>query len=241
MKYFVLFLMLAQISQCFSQNYRVTYVIDNFNMNTGKSVDNSTFNSLEIAINEASSNINKVDFFLETNYKTSVFEGEERIALPNDPFNARELIITTVGFSGYVQSDFTEKFQYNQKSVLGKNFIIEKPIESKKWIITDEEYTILGKKCIKASTRETIKNSKGVFYREVDAYFTPDLTLQSGPGSYSGLPGLILKVEVKSKSVNYSISAKSIEKIKSFPLKDFKEKAISQEDFNKLLADRLSY
>ncbi len=50
-----------------------------------------------------------------------------------------------------------------------------------KWKITEERDIILGYPVIKA------------IYKNVEVWFTPDITLPFGPAGYGGLPGLILK------------------------------------------------
>ena len=61
----------------------------------------------------------------------------------------------------------------------------EEPVETPRWIISDETCTILSYPCQKATTR-----FRG---REWTVWFSSAIPLNTGPWKLSGLPGLILK------------------------------------------------
>jgi GLPGLI family protein len=69
-------------------------------------------------------------------------------------------------------------------------FRIEEVLPAYNWTITNEVATIAGLVCKKATTMTTMQPQL-----PVEAWFTDEIPISSGPGSFHGLPGLILKIE----------------------------------------------
>jgi GLPGLI family protein len=67
----------------------------------------------------------------------------------------------------------------------GKEYVYEEPVPKFEWKITPDTLTVLGYKCIKATT--TFRG------RDYEVWFTPFIPIRQGPWKFSGLPGLILK------------------------------------------------
>jgi GLPGLI family protein len=82
-----------------------------------------------------------------------------------------------------------------QFNAFGVFFLITKP--ELKWVIEKEKKKVGEYNCLKATT-EIIVNSKGK-KRVITAWFTPKIPIAFGPLGYSGLPGLILELEVHKK------------------------------------------
>ena len=82
---------------------------------------------------------------------------------------------------------------------LGQDFYVveEKPIPLK-WNILNEKVII--------NNLETIKATTFAFGRKWYAYFAPQYTFHDGPWKFSGLPGLILKVEDEKRSHVFSFT-----------------------------------
>jgi GLPGLI family protein len=106
-------------------------------------------------------------------------------------------------------------------------------MKPKKWKITQETQKIGGYLCYKAIDIEsTNKKKKPV------AWFTPQISINAGPGKIFGLPRLILKIEEYRKSftaIKIELNPKEKIKIK----KPTKGKRMSHEEFKKFL-DRIS-
>lgn len=88
---------------------------------------------------------------------------------------------------------------FKQSNTYGEKLLIEQvPL---KWKITQESKKINKFFCYKATAIKEIVNSKGVFKREITAWFTPEIPFPFGPSEFGGLPGLILEIE--SEKINY--------------------------------------
>ena len=135
---------------------------------------------------------NNTKFSLKFNDSLSSFEVIESLNL-----NTKEKAIEQLR-----QSFFLYKFTFYDK----KSNLLYREIEPKlfivdtlkyEWVITKETKKIDNYLCLKAYVNEKIINSKGeVKIRTTSAWFSPYLPYSYGPMGYSGLPGLILELEL---------------------------------------------
>lgn len=238
-KIYILFALTIYITNSYSQNYEITYNIDEYNLRfPDESKTATSLHTIKSAFSKASQYVKDVDFVLKSNNQTAVFNHENSLNSPNDSFNFTQIIIDDCNLNGTVFSDFTSNIQLVDKEVMGQRFVVKKTINSQKWILTKEQAKVLNKTCFIANRKDSITNSKGLFVRNVKAYYTKDISINAGPGNFCGLPGLVLKVIVTAENVNYSITAASINKRPPFKVKQPKGKTITEEELNKLIAKR---
>ncbi len=76
-----------------------------------------------------------------------------------------------------------------QRDVFEQTYLVQDSLRQLEWRITDETRTIAGFECKKAVT----KICDSVY---VVAFYTDQITVNSGPESFSGLPGMILGLAV---------------------------------------------
>lgn len=92
------------------------------------------------------------------------------------------------------------------------------------WEITNQTKQIGKYTCRQAKAKEKLYSRQGHFYyRDVVAWFAPDIPVSFGPKNYSGLPGLVLQIEDK----EYTLTA---EKINLNPKEDLKIKRVENLD-----------
>lgn len=112
--------------------------------------------------------------------------------------------------------------------VLGN--ISHKPLD---WEIKNETKYIGDQKCYLATATEKLYSRQGhYYYREVNAWFTPDIPLNFGPRNYKGLPGLILQI----KRNDFTLTAM---KINLNPSDDVDIKRVEKND--KIITQEESY
>ena len=97
------------------------------------------------------------------------------------------------------------------KNLINKNVSIKDTIPSFKWSLEDVNQTIAGYNCKKATTIKTV-GSRAI---NITAWYCEDLPISDGPMDYSGLPGMILQIEVEKNTI-----------IKFEKLKYFKDESI---------------
>jgi GLPGLI family protein len=96
---------------------------------------------------------------------------------------------------------YYKNFDLKQYKILftedDKETNIKEILPTFKWTLVDENKTINGYKCKKATTRNTAFNSN----QAIVAWYTEDIPINDGPMHYSGLPGFIIQVEISDITV----------------------------------------
>lgn len=124
-----------------------------------------------------------------------------------------------------------------EKNVFGKDFVITSTRDSISWTITKESKIIAGYTCYKATAEIKVKNAvKEGVKKNVSVWFSPTIPISIGPFDYSGLPGLILEVEVASGFGYITTIATKIElDVENIEIKKpNKGKIVTQEEFDEI-------
>ncbi len=120
-------------------------------------------------------------------------------ALNDLPYTATE---TTVKPSIAIHyKDFNANiYRFESESInqnLAKKVIsIKDSIPEYKWKLFDESQTIAGYLCKKATTTKQIGRSQAI-----TAWYCEDIPIDDGPFDFTGLPGLILQIEIDDRSI----------------------------------------
>ena len=116
---------------------------------------------------------------------------------------------------------------------MGKTFLIEDKNPKLPWKLETDTKEILGYNCRKATAE--IDN------RKVEAWFTSELSVPSGPASYFGLPGMILELKSEGERGGNHIQATAIqmEKLEEGQIeKPKKGKKVSREEYQKIVEQK---
>ncbi|HLO55858.1 MAG TPA: GLPGLI family protein [Saprospiraceae bacterium] len=165
-----------------------------------------------------------------------------------DTNKGQDYILTYVdSMSIYLEKESDENFGYNWSDdpdiilrnhsakstkdirfLLGKKYLIEDDMPRYKWKILNELKDVAGYVCMKAETRDTVNNIV------VEAWFTDKIPFRGGPEGFSGLPGMILALDMNIDDVN--IVATKVE-LSETPIvlpipKKMKGKATTYQDYN---------
>lgn len=160
----------------------------------------------------------------ESLYKT--YEGAEDETIEHEEGDGMmRMVIKRPDYRIYKNLGNSEKLV--KQEFFGRNFLIKESPDKMNWKITAEQKKILDYTCMKAVYQDTSKT--------VEAWFTPQIAVSNGPGSYDQLPGMILEVNVdngKRTIVAKSVELKTLEKdaIK----KPKKGKKVSREEFEEI-------
>jgi len=93
-----------------------------------------------------------------------------------------------------VYTDMASHKMITQKDVYGERFIVSDSLSKITWRLTDETQEVAGYTCRRANG--LIQDSVYVV-----AFYTDKIWMSSGPESFSGLPGMILKVALPYENV----------------------------------------
>lgn len=192
MKKIFLILLLVSLNG-FTQNIsgKVTYTIsmEAFNEKKLDSMIESTSKSKKANsfLKELFKNADDVSASLTFTNKESIYKIEDKLQIDSkSKLNMNRILAG--GDDVYYKNSRSEE-NYRESSVFGELMLIE--IEPKKWQITQEMKTIGNYLCYKAINI----NSKNTRMKPI-AWFTPLIPISFGPREYSGLPGLILEIEM---------------------------------------------
>ena len=89
-----------------------------------------------------------------------------------------------------LERDHKKKKTNDMIETLGKTFLIEDDMPRYRWKILNEIKEIGGYLCMKAETTDPVKN------QVIQAWFTDKIPFYGGPEGFSGLPGLILELNI---------------------------------------------
>ena len=133
---------------------------------------------------------------------SSKFENSKEKADPND--DDRWAGRTELFF---MKRDFTNNTMTDAMDFLGKSYLIEDDIQPIDWKIQNDLKEVAGHICMKAFTEDTLKNQKIV------AWFAQDIHISAGPDRFSGLPGMILEIDINDGAMIMSADKIELKKL----------------------------
>lgn len=170
-------------------------------------------------IEEQMKKIFEKTFVLKFDKTASVYNEEEKLDAPGQENNPFKMISSFTG-GGKQYKNIKEKRFLNEKELFGKEFLIDDSLQKIDWKMENETKKIGNYTCYKATAVLPVDESnlmnfrpkKGVDQEKVQkatnftdvveipkdiivtAWYTPEIPVSQGPGTYWGLPGLILEV-----------------------------------------------
>ncbi len=130
-----------------------------------------------------------------------------------------------------VYKNLAKADQLIQQETFGRKFRIEEQTTQRDWKITGEQKQILNYNCIKAVLQDTSET--------VIAWFTPQIPVSNGPGTYHKLPGMILELdqdEGRRHLVAQQIDLKAVEE--GVIEKPSKGKKMSREEYEVMMEEK---
>ncbi|WP_445747659.1 GLPGLI family protein [Polaribacter sp.] len=232
----ILFIVLFLFGKiAYSQNFQgkvlyKSYVLENV-------IDSTTFEKKNKQVADALSVFNKslkmypINFELKFTNTESLFQKQPVMKKDNDyRYELAEIYFGAKNIY-YANSNSSEKI--TNKEVYGAIFLVVGNMKDIKWTLTNQRKKIGNYSCLKATSILKIKNSKGIFYKEITAWYAPKIPVSFGPKDYCGLPGLILElIEGNISYSAYKLILNPKEKIEIFKPK--KGKIITQEELDKI-------
>jgi len=141
---------------------------------------------------------------------------------------------TLTGFNGEIFINRQSNQLIHKKEFAGQKFFIKK--NKIEWTLKADTLIVDKFLCYKATTSETISNSKGNHKIEIIAWYAPELSLPLGPDGYGGLPGLVMQLERNGTITSIESINFFNEKLDVDFLDDKNIKIIDEASFNKITA-----
>ncbi len=128
--------------------------------------------------------------------------------------------------------DFEDGSVTEARDFMGRTFLIEDKRPAYEWKLAGEQRELLGYIVQKATTTHDGE--------PVEAWFTPQIPVQAGPGTFSGLPGLILMVSIDEGNRVYmatEVDLAGLEEGEIRPPEDGNR--VSRDEYESIVADKL--
>lgn len=162
----------------------------------------------QYVIDRIKSNSEK-NYQLDFNNTSSLFYEEERLDISGSSGRRSIWMSSMSAIQGTLYRDYSSKMFVNRVELFGKFFLIKDTLPSSKWVMTAESKKIGAYTCYKAILTREIPQRVFGFGRQsennddskpkmkkvnIEAWFTPQIPVSTGPYKHGGLPGLILEV-----------------------------------------------
>lgn len=221
----IICLLLFSLNLTFSQNSTTVYYKVKIEDEKDLFSTNATLRSF---FEKAIKNSTLLDFKLICKEESSRFYDTSNL-LDLD-FTHKQTLFSFSSYSGEIYQKGDTIYSYS--NLLGNNIFLKKGINSD-WSLQNETKEINGFLCYKASSINKIVYGEKVFNHPVVAWYCPTLPYNFGPNGYSGLPGLILELQVR--NVVYGASKIELNSTETFKIETNKMKILNEKEFEEAL------
>ncbi|AEM70295.1 Protein of unknown function, Porph ging [Allomuricauda ruestringensis DSM 13258] len=143
----------------------------------------------------------KLRFELAFNQSASAFSLVKNLPIDKNDFTAKMAITIFDGDKMYY-TNLKEAYMVEQKSFLGKEFQVKTNLEDVEWELLDEQKLVSDYLCYKAiGKRNGVSKNFEIFETEIIAWYCPEIPIGTGPFEAVGLPGMVLQLDLKGRSV----------------------------------------
>lgn len=126
--------------------------------------------------------------------------------------------------------NYTQGTKVDVEEMLGKVYLVEDSLVAPNWKIQNKIKDVAGHLCMLAVMEDTVKKQK------IEAWFAQDLPINGGPEHYTGLPGLILEVNINDGCVVITADKVTLQAIdKAIKPQKKKGKRINNAEYTNLL------
>ena len=196
--------------------------------------------------------MNQKTYVLEFNKYNSTYTQKVSLDAPKTSIGKISPIMMSFGGTGnssIYYKNIQEKRFVNQTEIMGKRFLVKDKLPEHPWKLSSETKHIGNYTCYKATYSKEVEN-KNITFKDGDsvesikketivttAWYTPQIPVSNGPGTYQGLPGLILEInDGKKVFVCTEIILNSSEKTNI--MEPTKGKIVSQNKFIKIQIEK---
>ncbi len=163
-----------------------------------------------------------INYILNFNNTESIFFQENK--MNNEGRKENKTLLEILAGDGIFYTE-KQKLILHQKESFGEMFLIAYP--KIQWNLTQDVKKIGNYICYKATAIKVIKNKNGEVKRQIIAWYSPEIPIDFGPKEFSGLPGLVLKLQegkltftATSINLNLEQDIKKLEKGKKITLEE---------------------
>jgi|TARA_B100001094_G_scaffold60590_1_gene56157 GLPGLI family protein len=169
----------------------------------------------QYVIDRIKSNSEK-NYQLDFNNTGSLFYEEQRLDVSGSSGRRSSWMSSMNPIQGTLYRDYSSKMFVNRVELFGKFFLIKDTLPISKWVMTAESKQIGAYTCYKAiltrevpqrvfgfgrQSEDSDENKSKMKKINIEAWFTPQIPVATGPAKHNGLPGLILEVSSENTTI----------------------------------------
>lgn len=135
----------------------------------------------------------------------------------------------------FMKRNFKDNTLYDGITLLGKTYLIHDSIVPPAWKIMNDMKEVAGHICMNASLNDTLRKQNTI------VWFALDIPISAGPDRFTGLPGIILEVDINNGALVMTadkIDLATLTTELDAPAK-IKGKKINMAEYNKLIAKQI--
>lgn len=118
-----------------------------------------------------------------------------------------------------------------QREFMTRTFLINGSLPKRSWKITGKQKNIAGFLCMEALLEDTIKTQ---------AWFTPQIPVSAGPGTYGDLPGMILRISIKDEEQVIEATKVELQAVdKDKFIAPTEGKKVTREKYDKIVEEKM--
>ena len=145
----------------------------------------------------------------------------------NEQGNIR-IKMVTVGAESKLFKDLDKNKKTEKTDFMGKSFLINGDLKTFSWKLSGKSKTVAGYACQQAIFQDSTQN--------VEAWFTPQIPVSSGPAEFGALPGMILELNIDEGQTRIWATKVNLEKLDLSAIQAPKKgKKVSQEEFEAIV------
>lgn len=188
-------LLLAVATVSYSQSFKVTYKIDTDYMEEKMRSSISAEDQGESLLIAAIADMKSFQPVLYIKDGEAIYNSKSGMIKDNDRTITYQIASTILGTEdGPIYQNLKTGEALRHQVSFGKEFLIKYPFDSFNWNLVDEYKIINGYETQKAETWLIQSDNPAAKKQHIEAWFTKDIPISSGPLQYGGLPGLIVQL-----------------------------------------------
>lgn len=231
--YFLIAFFLVNLS-VFGQSYKITYKIDVERME--ERTKEKLKPEQQKYLLPAYAYLKKLTPTLYVKNNETIYSNEEKMDKDIDQGHFFEIAKVIAGtHQGPIYQNLETKETLKPQEFLGENFLVKYPFEEFDWEIKNEFETIKGIKAQKA-VAWVLKSENKDDKAYIEAWFTPEIPISSGPIEFGGLPGLIIKL-IKNDTLTLILENVEESPTEEITIEKPKENPIGIEEFYKQMEE----
>lgn len=205
----------------------------NYKVKSLQNLDKVNNPEAKIFLEEIYEGFNTLNYVLVFNKTESIFQKLTSMTSDKEEKSLMPSMSETMAFTGKVYTNMSSGLITHLKHLSSDIFLIQYPISDYKWNLTNESKKIDNFTSFKATLTDSVETVRGKRVREIIAWYVPKVSYPFGPANYSGLPGLIIELEINGNIVFYADKILSLPADKAISIQlPSKGKKVTKQEYN---------